>query len=702
MFSALKVTDKPDSAHYSQRQTTGSSSSSCNSSLNESIFNIAVKGEHSVNIDQGLNSSSNTNNCPLVKENNYSNLPSHDASSVISDLPSSFIKFALLKLSSSNLNSPKSGLSMTVTNDSPHEQFTSSSKLSPCIIPFEQYPPHIKRSFIRQRIIEEIVDTEESYISSLYMLSDVYLKSIILKGNDGIPIKQLNQYVNNLVKCHFDFLIELKQLINFQSSASTALPPNSPQTAGRVADLISKRAINKFFYEQFFTLHDLVFKLINSKESDPELGLSLTKGFQTVLEAASSSNGMDLSLNSLMCKPIARISKYKLFLETLLKSTPKIDDNIANDIIQKSIIKIDNQISEINRFGLQEKLKANVLFNSLKFQSQIKLNFPVEYLGMPILLGSLFGVYINGKDRTAVNEVYGCFLFKTHLILTNVSKYNKFDVKFLIPLSICQIYSTDSNLDVDLNDGGIYTRFKNSFKLKFENNFKLFEILLISIDKFEYDIWFEKLNLLINFINGPYKLDYSISKINKDFNLNFNISIIKPNLMQCFDIKLSNNSILLSKEVLKACYFNEIIPIRIAINYEDGMDSYNSLKGSEQDGTDFNIDGERVILINEVERSRIEYLLQSLWSDELLSKNLLVRREQSVSKSKSKRSSSFRFTFKRKSNDNDTNSFDILKRDTVHDAADRNHHHHISLIRKTSKVLGFRSKSTSSLDLQSL
>lgn len=480
-------------------------------------------------------------------------------------------------------------LSPDEINDS--EYFTSSSNLSPNLIfNYTDLSPISKIELNRKNLIQEIIDTEESYISCLKMLSGIYLDSILNKGNNGIPIKLLLDYTNLLIDLHEDFLNDLMKLF---------LNSNILQTSSKmsllVAELINRKSISIYIYQEYYSLLDLVLKLINFNIDDPEFGLiNLINGYQNFLEASSLEN-LDLSLISLIYKPIQRISKYKLFLENLLKLN---SNSIEYKSINDCLIKVDYSIKEINRYGLQEKIKSNLLFKFLNF-NEFNLKFPVEYLGLPLLLGSLNVVYVTNKSIIkSVN--YGAFLFKTHLILADVTtNKNKFDVIFLIPLSVSKIILNDED-----NSGGLLTNYQNSFKILFEYKFKKIELLLLNFNDFENSIWKEKLLILINEINGPYKFDYSSSYFNEEQGTTS--STIIPSNVQFYDLKLDKFN--LNKKIYENCYFSKVITIKVEFAHNE--DHYNKLN-------------ENIIYLKQFDRTKIEYILQDFWSDELVSPNML-------------------------------------------------------------------------------
>lgn len=227
-----------------------------------------------------------------------------------------------------------------------------------------------------------------------------------------------------------------------------------------------------------------------------------------------------------------------------------------------------------------------------------------------------------GRDRQIQSQNLGAFLFKTHLVLADVLKFNRFEVKFLIPLSICKIVESSDSL------GGLFTHYQYSFKLIFEYRYTLIEVLCLQNEALESQVWKDKLDLLINYVNGPYLFDYSSSNLNEE--LGTYCSLILPPYIQPFEAKLNKlKSIRLNnqKSIFTQCYFSDIIPIKVeqvSINDDHGHVYKTVTKFENIEGT--------LIQLKEVDRARIEYLLQDLWSDELTSNAVLTRRKQSTKK----------------------------------------------------------------------
>lgn len=297
---SLKAVDPENTS----RPTTQSSIQSSNSSL----FKSAVKSSRKTRYEEEFtflksDSSEELENCKADIINDVDVIP-HDEftplqdfkqstsiqfSSVgsldfLNDIPSSCIQFAIQKLSSELRTGDLSGIL--------DSEYTISSKLTPCAMNYDEFSPSSKYAYHRQKVIEEIIETEDSYISSLKMLSGIYLDSLISRGHDGIPIRLIHDYIDMLILNHQSFLTDLRTLFYisnkenviqsfvspiFKSKAQDMISCSSSLMAALVSQLISKKAVSLYIYQEFSSLHDLVLKLMSAKEFDPDFGSTLTK-----------------------------------------------------------------------------------------------------------------------------------------------------------------------------------------------------------------------------------------------------------------------------------------------------------------------------------------------------------------------------------------------------------------------------------------
>ena len=110
------------------------------------------------------------------------------------------------------------------------------------------------------------------------------------------------------------------------------------------------------------------------------------------------------------------------------------------------------------------------------------------------------------RDESLKFQYVGCFLFKSYLVIANVQKSEKFTVKYLISLACAKIESAD-------NMTGLQTASSNSWKVVFEYDFGVYEILLTAATTGEADCWKSHMlvqNCVANGEDYAWKFDASV------------------------------------------------------------------------------------------------------------------------------------------------------------------------------------------------
>ncbi|XP_013773396.1 FYVE, RhoGEF and PH domain-containing protein 6-like [Limulus polyphemus] len=193
----------------------------------------------------------------------------------------------------------------------------------------EKEKEKIKREKKLYRIAEELVTTEEKFVSSLRLLNEEFRKYVnkANKMNDTpiIPDETLNQI--------FRHLPELQRLNeNFLQELQTRLKEWSENR--RIADLIIQHGpFLKLYSAYICDFRNMSTVLEESKRKYP-MFQELVREFEALSLCKS------LSLEHYMLKPIQRIPQYRLFLERYMKylpndSTEYDDTGRALDIMTK-------------------------------------------------------------------------------------------------------------------------------------------------------------------------------------------------------------------------------------------------------------------------------------------------------------------------------------------------------------------------------
>ncbi|ODQ81754.1 hypothetical protein BABINDRAFT_165277 [Babjeviella inositovora NRRL Y-12698] len=426
------------------------------------------------------------------------------------------------------------------------------------------YSPEInanyKQNLLRRKLLEELINSEESYVSSLKLLVTVYLQPALdsRRPATGIPIIALFEVSTLLLSVHQTLLLQLHRLFRVKyreasTNSETIASVFSSTITAAAADLVANIGVSPFLYIAYCAIYEEVLQLIHHASINSSVEkVNWLQGCRKFLETSQpSDNHLDLSFVSLAQKPISRISKYRLVLETLLKHT-SLTDASAYQQTENALDILINKLQIINDLpGNLIVVECTQQLSSLLYFPSTK-SVPLEFFGKVLLTGALNCCWVD-RNKKVRSEYMCCFLFKSHFILADAAKNStKANVKFVISLSASKIILQGTE-DLCFSEG-LNTRYAHCFKLFFEKQFSVFEILMIAMNEQELVIWQEKLDLLINFVNGPYQWDYSAS------DMEYDLASEIPSTICALDVCVSKSRELSS---LSSCYFSEVIPLRI-------------------------------------------------------------------------------------------------------------------------------------------
>lgn len=426
-------------------------------------------------------------------------------------------------------------------NEIDFSEKTSSEIQSP--VPIISFSPLDRESSLRnirrEMAIEELISSETTYVNSLRLLLNFYIFPLISVKECSQTLNLIMGYIEMLYKSH-------RHLLGIMRTMGSEATPRSSQLATCVvlSNVVLEYGMSTHSYVEYIILYEDILKLMN----DPilsEAQRQIIRGSESYLEATQPiTTRMDLSFLSLLQRPVSRLSKYRLMLESLLKYTSMIDSNYHN--ISKMSTLIRERLEDINRMSNERRMKDTVDSLNRIINSKI----PIQFFGKCLLAGSLLCVWVESESIRA--ETCGAFCFKSHIILAALAK-NKLHgkVHFIIPLVACQIIIQYIEM---IDFGGLTTEYPYSLKLLFESNYGKYEIMLISISDQENKVWEEYLETYIS-LNGPSKMNYRFSR---DCNISPIVMQI-PDLIRPYDVNISK----VSSQRLVQCYFSELMRIGV-------------------------------------------------------------------------------------------------------------------------------------------
>lgn len=272
----------------------------------------------------------------------------------------------------------------------------------------------------RQRIVQEIVSTEKSYLLSLRVIVDRWMKPMEVMNvpaegtgpddpfSSESARKTLFSNIKTIRTLHEGLLTEMEQTLGIDPEG----------LEGHFAKLFIKFVPFFKMYQQYVNNYDNAILLLDTLLSDRRYA-HFTE-FAQALRAHPSSNDQDLE--SLLIMPVQRIPRYKLLIAEVLKHKPK-DMNLP--ILQDAYEKISQVTMAINEHMRSTESRQAVLHLQNKFVNKVVLVSPSRKLVHQGRLRKL------GRNNNSAKSHY--FLFNDLLVRANKIGW-KFMLHSKIPL----------------------------------------------------------------------------------------------------------------------------------------------------------------------------------------------------------------------------------------------------------------------------
>jgi cell pole-organizing protein PopZ len=349
------------------------------------------------------------------------------------------------------------------------------------------------RGIKRRRILEELVNTEESYVADLKAL--VYLMSTLLASATSLPNRVrglVQKNILDLLHLHENLVddfhyaaykaaarkwadtsspraLAAPHRLRWQSLDSRAIYRPSParrhartstdsdadlsRSRARligtdpadIADVISifRRAMSSFFaYEEYCANHEIIAhdlqRHLPNLWSTYETGMESLARSLTALDSKSDGGKKALTVSDLLIKPIQRICKYPLLLDELLSYTPVSDDPSVHAELETLIQCLRDIMESVNSATQNPEVRLQIhrrwsLRSRLLFDRCSLAQDDFRLLGNALLCGVLHVAY---QTRHGITGVYAlCVLFQRHfLVAFPVATSQRFDIVAFINL----------------------------------------------------------------------------------------------------------------------------------------------------------------------------------------------------------------------------------------------------------------------------
>lgn len=305
-------------------------------------------------------------------------------------------------------------------------------------------PQERKRLFTRLETIKELVDTEAFFIRDMNIVEEIY------KGTaeacpqlDDTTIKLIFRNTDQIIAFHSSFLSELKEGVssvytpkihrNIPRDTST-LADGSPQSAGskpsssQLSDEDDRhtslgpifiRNIEKMkaVHEAFLKNSDHAAKRLIQIQEDPTVKVWLNECNEVARDLTKAWN-----LDSLLIKPMQRITKYPNLIIQLLHETPQ--DHPDRPQLESAKGSLENAIVDINKTKKNFELVGQIVGRKRK-ESDVKAGFARAFGKRVDKLQTASNRPPEDPEYLKLHEKFGDDYLRLQVVLRDVEYYTR-------------------------------------------------------------------------------------------------------------------------------------------------------------------------------------------------------------------------------------------------------------------------------------
>jgi hypothetical protein len=299
------------------------------------------------------------------------------------------------------------------------------------------------------------------------------------------------------------------------------------KTVGAIAKIFNKHMKRFFTYEEYGAhwttmSHDLttICKGLHGWQ-DYERGVEALQKVIVSENNREAGSKKALSFPDLLIKPIQRVCKYPLLFDDLCRHTPVYDDPEAHAELEKALFRFQETIREVNKAKDDPKTRRLIeitwqLQDRLVFQEHaISRALVFRLLGHVLLCGVLHVAFQTPEPRIK-GQYMVCVLYKSCLVLATSSRFHTpYTVVASIGLANGSIEESNNGRGVQCHTAA------HTWKVMFEHNNRLHEVILSACSSQEEDIWKTQLRERIvcethEFVEGQSTMQDMFSSLSLD------------------------------------------------------------------------------------------------------------------------------------------------------------------------------------------
>ncbi|TPX14183.1 uncharacterized protein E0L32_000577 [Thyridium curvatum] len=312
----------------------------------------------------------------------------------------------------------------------------------------KQAPPSKEKSRLTQRqmVIRELVDTEAVFVRDMNIVEEIY------KGTadactklDTQTVKLIFRNTDEIITFHTSFLAQLKDGVSsvYSPKGGRSPPPvdsredsvisdsmtiNSNAASGALDDIKDRQtSLGPLFmanieamraaHEGFLRTSDQAAKKLIQIQEDPTVKVWLTECNEVAKDLTAAWN-----LDSLLIKPMQRITKYPNLITQLLQHTPS--DHPDRDSLMQARTALENAILEINKTKKNFELVGQIVGRKRK-ESDVRAGFARAFGKRVDKLQASGSRPAEDPEYLKLHEKFGDDYLRLQVVLRDVEFYTR-------------------------------------------------------------------------------------------------------------------------------------------------------------------------------------------------------------------------------------------------------------------------------------
>ncbi|KIE03064.1 Dbl-like protein, partial [Metarhizium majus ARSEF 297] len=290
----------------------------------------------------------------------------------------------------------------------------------------------------RRNVIKELVDTEAVFVRDMNIVEEIY------KGTaeacpklDGKTIKLIFRNSDEIIAFHTAFLAELKEAVaavyipkgarnmpgddsslSTQAVAAAGEPSDAKDRSTSLGPVFkSNMEQMKVAHEGFLRASDQAAKRLIQIQQDPTVQVWLNECNEVAKDLTAA-----WDLDSLLIKPMQRITKYPNLIITLLQHTPQ--DHPDREALMEAKDILETAIIEINKTKKNFELVGQIVGRKRK-ESDVRAGFARAFGKRVDKLQASNNRTAEDADYAKLNEKFGDDYLRLQVVLRDVEFYTR-------------------------------------------------------------------------------------------------------------------------------------------------------------------------------------------------------------------------------------------------------------------------------------